>query len=92
MGIFDKAKGTAEELAEKAGDLAGKAKDSVGGLADQHGDTVTEAVHKGTDFVDDKTGGKIRPVTDKVDELTDKAVNALKSTPPDATPEAPPSE
>ena len=88
MGIMDKAKGTAEELADKAGDLAGKAKDSVGGLADQHGDTVADAVHKGTDFVDDKTGGKIKPVTDKVDELTDKAVNALKSAPP----EVPPSE
>ncbi|MEO6821343.1 MAG: antitoxin [Candidatus Nanopelagicales bacterium] len=86
MGIFDKAKDTAEELADKAGDLAGKAKDSVGGLADQHGDSVADAVHKGTDFVDDKTGGKIKPVTDKVDELTDKAVNALKSSPPDVPP------
>lgn len=83
MGIIDKAKDTAEELADKAGGLAGKAKDSVGGLADQHGDTVSGAVHKGTAFVDEKTGGKIKPVTDTVDKLTDKAVSALKSAPPD---------
>jgi uncharacterized protein YjbJ (UPF0337 family) len=99
MGIVDKAKDAAEDLADKAGDLAGKAKESagdlagkaktsVGGLADQHGDTVAEAVHKGTHFVDDKTGGKIKVVTDKVDELTDKAVGALKSPAPQDPPSA----
>ena len=41
-------------------------------------------MNKATDFVDDKTGGKITPVTDKVDELTEKAVEALKSDPPPA--------
>ena len=40
---------------------------------------------KATDFVDDKTGGKVVGVTDKVDELTEKAVNALKSDPPAPT-------
>lgn len=85
MSIFDKAKDTAEDLADKAGDLAGRAKESVGGLADQHGDTVAGAVHKGTGFVDEKTGGKIKPVTEAVDKFTDKAVNALKTPHPEAS-------
>lgn len=85
MSIFEKAKDTAEDLADKAGDLAGKAKESVGGLADQHGDTVAGAVHKGTGYLDQKTGGKIKPVTEAVDKLTDKAVSALKSPQPEAS-------
>ncbi len=86
MGIFDKAKDVAEDagdrakdVGEKAGELAGKAKEAISALADEHGDKVTGAVNKGTDYVDAKTGGRIVNVTDKVDDLTEKAVGALKS-------------
>ena len=45
--------------------MVDQVKDKVGDLADQHGGKVSDAVNQATDFIDDKTGGKLTPVTDK---------------------------
>jgi uncharacterized protein YjbJ (UPF0337 family) len=50
--------------------LKGKATEVV----DQHGDKVSEGLHKAKDFVDDKTGGKLG---NKGDTAVDKAEDAL---------------
>jgi hypothetical protein len=54
-------------------DFINKAKD----LAAKHGDQVTEGVDKATDVVDEKTGGKATDALQKVDDVTEKAVDAL---------------
>ena len=54
-------------------DFIDKAQD----LAKEHGDKVTGAVDKATDVVDEKTGGKASEHLQKVDDLTDKAVDKL---------------
>ena len=65
-------------------DFINKAKDAVSGLTDkakdlaaEHGDQVTEGVDKATDVVDEKTGGKGTDALQKVDDMTEKAVDAL---------------
>ena len=62
--------------------VAGQAKEAVTGVADAHGDKVTGAASAGHAYVSDKTGGKLDPVTGKVEELTGKAVGALQSDTP----------
>lgn len=47
-----------------------KAKD----LAEEHGDQAEDAIDKGADFVDDKTGGKY---TDKIDTAAEKAKETI---------------
>lgn len=51
-------------------DITNKAKDLLGGNADKVGDAVDQA----TDVVDDKTGGKSAPVTEKIDSAVDDAL------------------
>jgi MT0933-like antitoxin protein len=65
-------------------DFIDKAKDAVGDVVKKaqdvvkdHGDKVTGAVDKATDVVDDKTGGKASEHLQKVDDLTEKAVDKL---------------
>ncbi len=69
--MFDKAKETAQTVADQV-------KETVGGLADEHGGKVSDAVKSATDFIDEKTGGSVSSVTGKVSELTDTAVSAVK--------------
>lgn len=47
-----------------------KAKDLIG----KHDDQVSDAIDKGVDLIDDKTGGKLG---DKADVVADKAKDAL---------------
>ena len=54
-------------------DFINKAKN----LAAEHGDKVTEGVDKATDVVDEKTGGKATDALQQVDDVTEKAVDAL---------------
>ena len=63
MGIFDKFKGKAEDLKDKAGDVV-----------DQHGDKVRGGLVKAGDFVDEKTGGKYG---DTIDQGVDVAKDRL---------------
>ena len=63
MSIFDKFKGKAEDLKEKATELV-----------DEHGDQVGGGLDKAGDFVDEKTGGKYG---DKIDQGVDKAKDGL---------------
>ena len=54
-------------------DFVNKAKDLVG----DHGEEITDGVDKATDVIDEKTGGKATDQLQKVDDLTEKAVDAL---------------
>ncbi len=81
MGFLDKfkknkmvAKATdaVGDVADKAGDVAGKVGDKVGDVAHKVGDKVAEGVDKTTDFIDDKTGGKMHDALEKVDGVADK--------------------
>lgn len=78
-GLTESAKGAAGTAAGTAAAAAGQAKEAVAGVADAHGDKVTGAVTSAHEYVSDKSGGKLDPVTGTVAGLTDKAVNALKS-------------
>jgi hypothetical protein len=88
MGLLDKilgrAKDTARDIGEQAAPLAGKAGAAVGGAVDKardvvadHADDMKGAVEKATGFVDDKTGGKLTGALDKVETVTDRAVDAV---------------
>ena len=81
-GLTETAKGAAGTAAVAAVTVAGQAKEAVTGAADQHGDKVTGAVSAAHAYVSDKSGGKLDPVTGKVEEFTGKAVGALKSDSP----------
>ena len=63
MGLLDRFKKTAEEVKDKAEDLAG-----------EHGGKVKEGLDKAADVVDDKTGHKH---TDKIEGAVDKAKDAV---------------
>jgi hypothetical protein len=65
------------DFIDKAKDAVGDVVDKAKDLVDKHGDKVTDAVDKGTDFVDEKTGGKASDHLQKVDDLTEKAVDKL---------------
>jgi hypothetical protein len=52
-----------------------KFKKKAGDLADDHGDKATDAIDKGADFVDDKTGGKH---TDKIESGAEKAKDLVE--------------
>jgi len=60
------------DAADKAGDVAGSVGDKVGDAAGKVGDVVAEGVDKATDFIDDKTGGKMHDALEKVDNVADK--------------------
>jgi hypothetical protein len=66
--------------------LLGRAKNA----AADHADDVKAGVDKTTDFVDDKTGGKLTGALDKVDDAADKAVDSVAGEPaePSDTPPA----
>lgn len=57
-----------------------KFKKKASGLADEHGDKAKDAVDKGADFADDKTGGKYsqhidtgaEKAKDVIDDLADE--------------------
>lgn len=57
--------------------LLGRAKHT----AADHADDVKGAVDKATDFADDKTGGRVTGALDKVDDVADKAVDAVAGEP-----------
>jgi hypothetical protein len=84
----DQAKDAAAKAAAAAAGGAAMAKDAVSGIADQHGDKVTGAVSGAAAVINDKTGGKAEPITKPVEDLTAKAVDALKSTPPADPPQS----
>jgi hypothetical protein len=68
-----------------------KAKDTAESVAEQHGDKITDGVHKAADFVDDKTGGKYAGTIDKVENVTDDVVDKLDGEPQQQpAPPAPP--
>ena len=83
MGLLDKilgrTKDTAREIGEHATPIAEKAGAAVGG-----------AVDKATDFIDDKTGGRLTGALDKVDSATDRAVDAVDGSAGDAAEPAAP--
>ena len=56
----------------KKNKLVGKAADTVGDVADKVGGVVADGVEKATDFIDDKTGGKIHDQLEKVDNVASK--------------------
>jgi len=60
------------DAADKAGDVAGSVGGKVGDAAGKVGDVVAEGVDKATDFIDDKTGGKMHDALEKVDNVADK--------------------
>ncbi|MFT5530837.1 MAG: hypothetical protein ACI91O_000850 [Candidatus Poriferisodalaceae bacterium] len=70
MGLLDRFK--KNKLVEKATDAVGDVADKAGGVAHKVGDAVAEGVDKTTDFIDDKTGGKLTGALDKVDNMADK--------------------
>jgi hypothetical protein len=70
MGLLDRFK--KNKLVEKATDAVGDVADKAGGFAHKVGDAVAEGVDKTTDFIDDKTGGKLTGALDKVDNMADK--------------------
>ncbi len=82
MSSFDELKDTVKsksgELMGKSKDVADDLRDKASELAAQHGDKITDAVGKATDFIDDKTKGKLASVTDTVDSLAEKAVDAVR--------------
>ncbi len=51
-----------------------KAKAKLTQAVDQHGDKIADGIDKAADVADEKTGGKH---TDKIDQATGKARNAL---------------
>ena len=63
MGLFDRFKKTAEDVKDKAGELA-----------DSHGDQAKDAIDKAADVIDDKTGNKH---SDKIDQGADAAKDAI---------------
>ena len=78
-GLTEQAKGVASVAVGAAAGAASSAKDAVSGLADQHGDKVTGAATAAHDYVHEKTGGKLDPVTGTAAGLTTKAVDSLRS-------------
>jgi len=70
--VVAKATDVVGDVADKAGDVAGTVGDKVGDAAGKVGDVVAEGVDKATDFIDDKTGGKMHDALEKVDNVADK--------------------
>jgi hypothetical protein len=54
--------------------MFGKLKKKAKGLAKDHGDKAEDAIDKGADIIDDKTGGEH---TDKIEAGADKAKDLL---------------
>ena len=46
-----------------------------------HGSEITDGVHKGADFVDDKTGDKYAGTIDKVEDAAENVVEKLDDEP-----------
>lgn len=54
-------------------------------IAEDHGDKIADGVDKATDMIDDKTGGKY---SDKLDQVDDKAADAIDKLAGDADEES----
>jgi hypothetical protein len=54
-------------------DFLDKAKD----LAGEHGDKIKDGVDKATDLADEKSGGKLGDMNEKIDEAAAKAIDGL---------------
>lgn len=80
MSVFDELKGKADQLVEKATDLAANNADKIRG-----------AVGSAGDFVDEKTGGKFTDTVNKVQGAANDFVDKAESgkTGATETPEAP---
>lgn len=50
-------------------------KKKAGDVAEEHGDKIDDAIDKGADFVDDKTGGKY---TEQIDTGAEKAKDFIE--------------
>jgi len=59
-----------------------KTKDAAENVAEQHGDQISDGVHKAADVVDDKTGDKYAGTVDKVENAADEIVDKLDDEPP----------
>ena len=67
MGIFDRFR---------------KTKDTAENVAQEHGDKISDGVHKTADVVDDKTGDKYAGTIDEVENAADEVVDKLDDAPP----------
>ena len=52
--------GTGDDIKAKGRRTGREGQGVVGDIADKHGDKATDAVTKAADFVDDKTGSRVR--------------------------------
>ncbi|MDZ7577547.1 MAG: Rv0909 family putative TA system antitoxin [Candidatus Nanopelagicales bacterium] len=75
--VLGKAAAGAGEVQEQVSGVVQQVTGKVSELAEQHGDKVTGAVGLAKGIIDDKTGGKLTPVTDKVEDVTNKIAQAL---------------
>ena len=62
----------------KVDEVTEKVKDVVSDLVEKHADKPAGAVKTTTDFVDDKTGGKTAPVSEKVNQAAQAATHVVK--------------
>jgi ABC-type transporter Mla subunit MlaD len=76
--MLQKAQTFVDQAADKLSDLTDQAVAATGDLANQHGDTVVDAVTRAADFVDDKTGGKSASISTAVKDTTSDIIGALK--------------
>jgi hypothetical protein len=58
-----------------------KAKDVAENVVQEHGDEITDGVHKAADVVDDKTGDKYAGTIDKVEDAGEDVVDKLDDEP-----------
>ena len=58
-----------------------KAKDVTENAVQDHGDEITDGVHKAADFVDDKTGDKYAGTVDTVEDAAENVVEKLDDEP-----------
>ena len=70
MGFLDRFK--KNKVVAKATDVASDVAGKAGDIAHKVGDAVADGVDKTTDFIDDKTGGKMHDALEKVDNVADK--------------------
>jgi hypothetical protein len=58
-----------------------KGKDAAENVVQEHGDEITDGVHKAADVVDDKTGDKYAGTIDKVEDGAEDVVDKLDDEP-----------
>lgn len=81
MGLLDKILGRTKDTVREIGEKAAP-------IVEKTGAAVEGAVNKATDFVDDKTGGRLTGALDKVDSATEHAADAVTGSAEEAAPAA----